>query len=727
MNISIFKRAAMMLVTMLTTVGAWAGNTDPYVQIVSGPTYTSSGTSVTLRIWFWNYDGDNARFIGNTYLTIDGTNTVNLAGMWSTFKTSNEDNVKGESGTGQWGDTGAITLNSTNVGTAKLKNLQKDQTAASDQSYGDGAQNKFNTIDLELSFNSSFSFYGHALGIKGTWQDKCDDENKSNAEKHVTVDIPGYPRCKSVTATKNETDPLKIDLSWTTETYSSSADTNGNWIVYRGTEQVASVAYGTTSYTDNIQAYTGSQTITYTVTFCPTGWSVSNTSPTGLYSSKSITLTANTYTVHFDANGGTGTVADQAFTYGVAQTLTANAFTRTGYTFAGWNTKVDGSGDSYADGAEVNNLTTTNIGTVNLFAKWTPITYNITYNLNGGTNAEGNPATYTIQSTAITLSAPTRTGYTFAGWTGTGLDAATTSVTIASGSTGDREYTATWTPITYDITYNLNGGTNAEGNSATYTIESSDIKLSAPTRTGYTFAGWTGTDLSEATTSVTIASGSTGDREYTATWTINNYTISYNLNGGTVATENPATYTIESDAITLVNPTRTGYTFAGWTVTDLSEATTSVTIASGSTGDREYTANWTPISYNIRFDDNGGTGTVPDAMNFTYGEAQNLPSDTFTKGYFTSVGWNTAADGSGNSYTLGQSVQNLTATAGANITLYAQWPTVTGTWTSGDCTAKLYSDGTMIISGTGAMTDYTSASEQPWNSSASAITSVVIE
>ena len=74
-----------------------------------------------------------------------------------------------------------------------------------------------------------------------------------------------------------------------------------------------------------------------------------------------------------------------------------------------------------------------------------PATYTITYDLAGGTVATENPATYTIESSDITLNNPTKDGYTFAGWTGTGLDAATETVTITQGSTGNRTYTATWT------------------------------------------------------------------------------------------------------------------------------------------------------------------------------------------------------------------------------------------------------------------------------------------
>ena len=150
------------------------------------------------------------------------------------------------------------------------------------------------------------------------------------------------------------------------------------------------------------------------------------------------------------------------------------------------------------------------------------IEYQLTYNLAGGALAEGvsNPTTYTVESDAITLKNPTREGYAFEGWTGTGLTEATTTVTIAKGSTGDRAYTATWSLADYTITYDLAGGALAEGvsNPAGYNIDSDDITLNNPTREGYTFAGWTGTGLTEATITVTIAKGSHENKTYTATW-----------------------------------------------------------------------------------------------------------------------------------------------------------------------------------------------------------------
>lgn len=231
-----------------------------------------------------------------------------------------------------------------------------------------------------------------------------------------------------------------------------------------------------------------------------------------------------TYYVAFNAKGGTGEMSNQQFTYDVEQALTENAFARKGYNFYGWNTQEDLNGITYADGADVKNLSTVHNSVVNVYAVWNPITYNITYDLAGGALADGvtNPVTYTIESDAITLVNPTRKGYEFVGWTGTELTEATKNVTIAKGSTENRTYTASWTPITYTITYDLAGGVLAEGvtNPTAFTIESETFTLVNPTREYYDFAGWTGTGLGAATQNVTITQGSTENRTYTATWEI---------------------------------------------------------------------------------------------------------------------------------------------------------------------------------------------------------------
>jgi uncharacterized repeat protein (TIGR02543 family) len=127
--------------------------------------------------------------------------------------------------------------------------------------------------------------------------------------------------------------------------------------------------------------------------------------------------TQNKYTIKFDGNGSTsGSMSNmKSCKYSSSYTLTANAFKKTGYSFAGWNTKKDGSGKSYKNKASVKKLTAKNKGTVTLYAQWSKAKYSIKYVLNDGTNAKSNPSSYTYGK-AVTLKDPTRSGYTFKGW-----------------------------------------------------------------------------------------------------------------------------------------------------------------------------------------------------------------------------------------------------------------------------------------------------------------------
>ncbi|MGE5355625.1 MAG: MopE-related protein [Deltaproteobacteria bacterium] len=126
--------------------------------------------------------------------------------------------------------------------------------------------------------------------------------------------------------------------------------------------------------------------------------------------------TANTYQVAFDGNGSTGgTMSNQNFTYDVAQILTTNAYTRTGYTFNGWNTQAGGGGTSYTDGQNVTNLATG--GTVTIYAQWTANTYQVAFDGNGSTGGSMANQNFTYDvAQDLTTNAYTRTGYTFNGW-----------------------------------------------------------------------------------------------------------------------------------------------------------------------------------------------------------------------------------------------------------------------------------------------------------------------
>lgn len=272
--------------------------------------------------------------------------------------------------------------------------------------------------------------------------------------------------------------------------------------------------------------------------------------------------------------------------------------TRIGYTFSGFSDTPNGE-VKYS--VNINNIDDINKKVI--YAKWNVLNYTITYNLDGG-SISGQPTSYNIEDN-ISIPNPTKDGYVFLGWTGTGLSTPTKDLTI-SNSTGNKAYTANWEKVKYSITYNLNGG-SITGEPNDYKVGDT-ISIPNPTKNAYTFIGWIGTDLNTPTKDLTIANAS-GDKNFIANWTPTNYSISYNLNGGSISGQ-PTSYNINSN-ITLPQPTRTGYTFSGWTGTGLSTSTKNVSISNG-TGNRTYTANWTPNVY-YTIDVN------PIIQNVTYG------------------------------------------------------------------------------------------------------------
>ena len=226
------------------------------------------------------------------------------------------------------------------------------------------------------------------------------------------------------------------------------------------------------------------------------------------------------YNIVYSANGGTGRMTNSAgVEYDSLFALSKNLFTRKGYDYAGWNTKSDGTGVSYADEDEVMNLMN-RAGNFALYAKWVPIIYSITYDSNDADIEADNPTSYNVTTPTIALKNPTRYGYTFNGWYKEGASTKTTS--IVKGTIGDILLHAKWTIIKYTIKYNLNYGTNPAGNPTYYFITSDTFALPIPTRKGYSFDGWY---LSyDSKTKVysdpieIVASGSTGNLEIYAKW-----------------------------------------------------------------------------------------------------------------------------------------------------------------------------------------------------------------
>ena len=144
----------------------------------------------------------------------------------------------------------------------------------------------------------------------------------------------------------------------------------------------------------------------------------------------------------------------------------------------------------------------------------------------------------------------------------------------------------------YTITLELNGGI-LDKTTIEYTDETESFDLPTPTKEGYTFLGWTGSETTVPLTPITIKQGTTGDKTFTANWSLIDYNITYNnVSGCTFATTNPTNYNIESDEITLSNPTRANDTFMGWTYEGQTTPRLEVKIPKGSTGDKVFNANW---------------------------------------------------------------------------------------------------------------------------------------
>ena len=494
----------------------------------------------------------------------------------------------------------------------------------------------------------------------------------------------GTTPSKSVSVTKGSTGNKSYTANWTAKKLTTTFYRNVDSSDTTTAQQVFTFGVTGQSFTSKGWTKTG---------YTQLGWSATRTATTAKwtitngvadswinsnYPSNNVYAIwkPNTYSIAYNANGGTGTTATSSHTYDSAKALTSNGFSRTGYTFTGWNTQANGSGTSYTNGQSVKNLTASNGATVTLYAQWKVNNYTLTFNPNGG-SVSPTSKSLAYGSQYGTLPTPTRTGYTFTGWFTSASGGTKVSTTTTMGA-GNATIYAQWALTNYSITYNLNGGNNPSGVATSYNITSSTITLPTPSRNGYSFGGWYTSSSLSGTAVTSIATGSTGNKVFYAKWTPVNYSISYNLNGGSVS-GNPISYNIETATFTLKNPTRTGYTFTGWTGSNGSTAQTSVSIAKGSTVNKSYTANWRANTYTVAYNANGGSGTTASSSH-TYGVAKTLTANAFTRTGYTFKGWNTKPDGSGTSYTNSQSVSNLNSTDGATVTLYAQWTVNTYTY-----------------------------------------------
>ena len=416
-----------------------------------------------------------------------------------------------------------------------------------------------------------------------------------------------------------------------------------------------SSSYGTISYEDHTFS-----------TFSSNGQTVSTCSQCGYTKT-----TAQTYTVSYNANGGSNAPASQTKVHGVTLTLSSTVPYRFNYEFLGWSASSSATTATYAAGGSY-----TGNASVTLFAVWKykPATYTVGYDANGGTGAPGRQTkTYGVTLTLTTIQ-PTRRNYLFLGWS-KDRNATSASYTAGGSYTDNSDVTlyAVWRydPETYTIRYDANGGTGAPASQTkTYGVP---LTLSAvkPTRAGYEFLGWS-TDPMTMLTNYAPGERYTDEASITlyAVWRYvpKTYTVSYDANGGG---NTPASQTKTEDVtltLTSTIPTRYGYTFKGWATSS------SATSADYQAGGR-YTVNesvtlyavWEINTYTVSFDANGGSN-APNPQKKTHGQNLILTVAIPTRANHVFLGWATDSTSKSVGYAPG-----ATYTAEEDVTLYAVW------------------------------------------------------
>ena len=440
------------------------------------------------------------------------------------------------------------------------------------------------------------------------------------------------------------------------------------------------------------------------------------------FGDKSLVLYANwkpnTYYVEYNANGGTGTMSKTTATYDKEFKLTKNAFTRTGYKFIGWATSENSKTVVYTDQKTVSNLTATNGGTVKLYAVWQELVYTVTLDSTTPVNKDAQkPGTksffekYNIGfykekdcTTKISsITKPEEPGYIFMGYysgkNGAGAQYIDESGKFLSSATSttfisDRILYAKWKPIEYKIRYNANGGKGSmDDTPATYDKETF-LRSNAFTLTGYKFTGWATSangsviyDDLEEILNLTMTDGKVINLY--AVWEANIYTIDLNNDGADIAAGTSVyyekyekgNYTTEGCTQTIssiTKPQKKGYIFGGYYTSreglgdEYIDATGKILSTSTTfTSHKTLYAKWIPHEYTIKYDANGGTGTMEDTK-AVYDKEVTLRTAMFTNTGKNFMGWSAEKNGNVH-YSDRDTVLNLTEEDGGEIILYAVW------------------------------------------------------
>ena len=371
---------------------------------------------------------------------------------------------------------------------------------------------------------------------------------------------------------------------------------------------------------------------------------------------------ASTFTVSFAANGGSGTMAAQAVEADAPTALNANAFTRDGYAFAGWNTVPDGSGTRYTDRAGV-----TLDADLTLYAQWAVqgSFYTVRFNAAGGTVSPANRRVMSGGAYGV-LPAPERTGYRFEGW----YDAQEGGNLITSETeaelTGNQTLYARWTARSYTVTFDFNfeeeaPQTKTVGYGALYG------KLPESNRIGYRLLYWqdeTGREITPES-SVLLAK----DHTLTAQWRQERYIVTFMMNDGSsmAAATRYVVYGQYYGASMPNTPARSGYAFTGWYTQPEGGAEVPATATVEITGNLTLYAHWLEGSFSVSYNANGGSG-APQAQVKAAGAPLTLSKTQPRRSGYVFTGWAEDKNAAVPAYQPGgRFVQDAPAT------LYAVW------------------------------------------------------
>ena len=517
----------------------------------------------------------------------------------------------------------------------------------------------------------------------------------------------------------------RLYAQWTPTTYTVKYDSNGSAVGLSAKGKTAATtmkfyqetnATAANGFTINGYQFTGWNTradgrgLTFGDTPAEEGASVNGVETIGTRLEKSyakdtkavVTLYAQwepiPYTVKLYANDGSSRGEPvETFTMNIGEALSAKSesnLTRNGYKLVSWNTQANGKGKKYALNAK--NMAAPG-AEITLYAQWgKPLSYKITYDLQGGKNptkSPKNPTKYTVESTVEqrTLVKPTKTGYTFVKW----VDASAGNPEIAPAITvipvdacRDIKLRAVWKENSYQVTYHgaderYTGIVNTVTKTYKYTEladafePTREYRLKDGMEDKVSISAWT-TQPNGKGKSYAVGKGfsklsaysyedEAGRIDLYAKWSTAVYKITY-INCSTadgVKNSNAASYTYNArKTVSVKKPTRVGYLFAGWTAPDGKEYFDQVKncIKAGTAEDVKLTANWTPITYEVKLNLNSkdkGISLKTDAVT-VYGSrdgngiAYNSDSDSFDvqdivniPEYYELTGWNTKNNGKG--------------------------------------------------------------------------------